>query len=209
MIDSSLISAMLTSRCVFSMTLAASATRMLLALCVPAVMICAIERVDEFGDFRRRTRGHLLDVGHAVRLVARVDPLRAVADEEILVELEAREALEHRHALLFRRAGIDGRFVDHDVVFLQHAADRLARADERTEVGPLVVIDRRRDRRDEHVAILEVFHLARELHARGGRELFVVDFERGVAALAQRGDARAVDVEAHDRATLAEFHCKG
>ncbi|MNO00637.1 hypothetical protein D3C81_2205660 [compost metagenome] len=30
---------MFTSRCVFSMTLAASATRMLAALCVPAVMI--------------------------------------------------------------------------------------------------------------------------------------------------------------------------
>ena len=38
---SSLISAMLTSRCVFSITLAASATRMLDALWVPAVMICA------------------------------------------------------------------------------------------------------------------------------------------------------------------------
>ena len=36
---SSLISAMLTSRCVFSMTLAASATLMLEALCVPAVTI--------------------------------------------------------------------------------------------------------------------------------------------------------------------------
>ena len=36
---SSLISAMLTSRCVFSMTLAASATRMLEALCVPAFTI--------------------------------------------------------------------------------------------------------------------------------------------------------------------------
>ncbi|MNT47901.1 hypothetical protein D3C72_1846530 [compost metagenome] len=36
---SSLISAMFTSRCVFSITLAASATRMLDALCVPAVMI--------------------------------------------------------------------------------------------------------------------------------------------------------------------------
>ncbi|MNL44757.1 hypothetical protein D3C87_1673520 [compost metagenome] len=37
----SFISAIFTSRCVFSMTLAASATLMLLALWVPAVMICA------------------------------------------------------------------------------------------------------------------------------------------------------------------------
>ena len=40
-IASSLTSAMLTSRCVFSMTLAASATIMLEVLCVPAVMIDA------------------------------------------------------------------------------------------------------------------------------------------------------------------------
>ena len=36
---SSLMSAMLTSRCVFSITLAASATRMLEVLCVPAITI--------------------------------------------------------------------------------------------------------------------------------------------------------------------------
>ncbi|MNY24872.1 hypothetical protein D3C86_1586120 [compost metagenome] len=37
--ESSLTSAMFKSRCVFSITLAASATLMLAALCVPAVMI--------------------------------------------------------------------------------------------------------------------------------------------------------------------------
>ena len=41
MIASSLISAMFRSHCVFSMTLAASATRMLSALCVTAVMMAA------------------------------------------------------------------------------------------------------------------------------------------------------------------------
>ena len=39
MIDSSFISAMLRSRCVFSITLAASATLMLAAVCTPAVMM--------------------------------------------------------------------------------------------------------------------------------------------------------------------------
>ena len=38
-IESSLINAIFTSRCVFSITLAASATLMELALCVPAVII--------------------------------------------------------------------------------------------------------------------------------------------------------------------------
>ena len=101
---SSLISAMLTSRCVFSMTLAASATLIEEALCVPAVMIAAVQLVDELRGFGRRARGDLADGRQAMLLVARVDALGAVAGEEILVELQARDALEDRHAHLFGAA---------------------------------------------------------------------------------------------------------
>jgi hypothetical protein len=48
-IASSLIRAMLRSRCVFSMTLAASATRMLLARWVPGGDDAGVERVDVGG----------------------------------------------------------------------------------------------------------------------------------------------------------------
>ncbi len=111
---SSLISAMLTSRCVFSMTLAASATRMLDAWCVPAVMIDAVQLVDEIGDLGRRARRDLPDRGEAVLLVAGIDALGAVAGEEVLVERQARLALEDRHADLLRAARVHGRLVDHD-----------------------------------------------------------------------------------------------
>ena len=99
-----------------------------MALCVPAVMIERVQRVDEVGHFGRRARGDLEDRRQAVLLVARVDALRAVAGEEVLVELQARDALEDRHADLFGAAGIDGGFVDHDVALLQHLADGLAGA---------------------------------------------------------------------------------
>ena len=78
-IDSSLISAMLMSRCVFSMTLAASATLMLDALCVPAVMMLRVERVDVVGDLGCRAGRDLQDRRQPMFLVARIDPLGAVA----------------------------------------------------------------------------------------------------------------------------------
>ncbi len=153
---SSLMSAMFTSRCVFSMTLAASATRMLEALWVPARTIDAIELVDELRDLGRRTRSHLLDGRQAMFLVARVDALGAVAGEEILVELETGLALENRNADLFGAARIHGGLVHHDVALLEHLADGLAGALERRQVGAVVPIDRRRDRDDEDAALAEI-----------------------------------------------------
>ena len=102
--------------------------RMLDALCVPAVMIVRVQRVDEIGDFRRRAGGDLPDRRQAMFLVARIDALGAVAGEEILVELEAGDALEDRHADFLGAARIDGGFVDHDVALLQHLADGFAGA---------------------------------------------------------------------------------
>jgi hypothetical protein len=70
---------MLTSRWVFSITLAASATLMLLALWVPAVMIWRRAASTSLGHLGRGAGGDLLDGGDAVFLVARVDALGAVA----------------------------------------------------------------------------------------------------------------------------------
>ena len=82
-------------------------------------------------------------------LVAGIDALGAVAGKEILVELQARDALEDRHADFLGAAGIDGRLEDDDVALLQHLADRLARPLDRRQVGSLVLVDRRRHRDDE------------------------------------------------------------
>ena len=76
-----------------------------------------------------------------MRLVARVDALGAVAGVEVLVELQARHALEHRHAVFLGGARVHGRFVDHDVAALEHRANRLAGLDQRRQVRLLVLVD--------------------------------------------------------------------
>ena len=49
-----------------------------------------IDLIDEVGCLERRTRSDLDDVGKAVSLVARIDALRRIADEEVAIESEAR-----------------------------------------------------------------------------------------------------------------------
>ena len=158
---SSLISAILTSRCVFSITLAASATRMLEALCVPALMMLAYSESTKSATSGVEPEVIFLIVGQAMLLVARVDALGAVAAEEVAVELQARQALENRHGDLFGAAGIDGRFEHDDVALLQHLADQLARALDRLQVRALVAVDRRRHRDDEDLARAQVLDAGR------------------------------------------------
>ena len=101
-------------------------------------------------------------VGQPVLLVARVDALRAVAGEEVAVELQSRDALQDRYADLLRAARIDGGLVHHDVALLQHRAQALAGLHQRRQVRPLVVIDRRRHRDDVDAAGLQVLDIAGE-----------------------------------------------
>ena len=81
---SSLISAMLRSRWVFSITLAASATRIELALCVPAVMIEAYSASTKSAASGVEPEVTFRMLVSAVLLVAGVDALGAVAGEEVL-----------------------------------------------------------------------------------------------------------------------------
>ena len=70
---------------------------------------------------RRVARHHLHDPGQRVLLVAGVDALGRVADEEVLLPLQARVLLEQRDADLLGGAGIHGRLVDHDGAALEVA----------------------------------------------------------------------------------------
>ena len=111
-----------------------------------------VQRVDEVGDFRRRARGDLLDRRQAMLLVARVDALRAVAGEEVAVELQARQRARGSARDLLGAARIDRGLEHDDVALLQHLAEQLARAHDRREVRPLVAVDRRRHGDDEDLA---------------------------------------------------------
>ena len=82
-----------------------------------------VELVDQLGRLGRGAGGHLPDGGHPVRLVARVDPLRAVAGVEVAVVHQARVVLEHGHAVLLGGARVDRGLVDDDVAGLEHPAD--------------------------------------------------------------------------------------
>ena len=90
-----------------------------------------VKAVDSFGHFRRAATGDFADGGQTVCLVAGVDPLRAVAAEEIDVEFQAAALLQHRHADFFGSSRVDRGFVNHHGAFGQGTADRLASADQR------------------------------------------------------------------------------
>ena len=83
----------------------------------------AVKGVDELCRLRRRARGDLADGRQSMLLVARIDALGTVADEEILIELESGHLLEDRRAVLLGAARVDRRLVDHDRALAQHLAD--------------------------------------------------------------------------------------
>ena len=141
-----------------------------------------------------------------MRLVARVDAFRAVAAEEVLVELQAAEFLQHRHAHFLGAAGVNGTFVHHDIAALQHLAERLRGLHQRGEVRALVLVDGRGHRDDEEGALLQRGQVRRVFQLRGALQLCLRDFQRAVFAGLQFGNAPLVDVETDRGEILPEFH---
>ena len=90
------------------------------------------DRAVDVGDDAQRllvlARHHFGDGFEAMVLVARIDALRRIADGEIGAAAQARRALENGHAILFHRAGIDRRFINHDVAALEHRGRRYREA---------------------------------------------------------------------------------
>ena len=93
-------------------------------------------------------RDDLGDGLEAMQLVAGIDALGRIADGEIAAGDEAGTRRQHRHAVFLDRAGIDRGFVDDDIALLQHATDGLRRRQHGAEIGPVRVVDRRRDGHD-------------------------------------------------------------
>ena len=75
----------------------------------------------------------------------------------------------------------------------------------RREVRPLVFVDGRRDRHDEHAAILQVRKVRREAEHRGALQLRAGRFERAVAARLLRRNALGLHIEADGVEMLAEL----
>jgi hypothetical protein len=123
----------------------------------------------------------LQDLGQRVLLVARVDALGAVADEEVLLPLQARLALQHRDADLLGGAGVDGRFVDDGGALLHVPADAGAGADQRAEVGDVRLVHRRGHGDDDHVGLGQHRRVV-GVDGCVAAGLLVLEFARGVGA---------------------------
>src|SRR6202047_813521 len=139
-------------------------------------------------------------------LVAGVYAPGAVTGKEVAVELQARDPLEDRRAHLFGAPGVDGGLVDHHRTLAQYLADALTRPHQGRQIRPLVIIDRGWHRDDKDLAATQPREVGRNVQAVRSLELRAPHFERGIAPLAQLGDARGVHVEAGGVEVFAELH---
>src|SRR5690606_34026347 len=106
-----------------------------------------------------------------MRFVAGVYAFGAVSREEVFIESQAGDALEHRHAIFFGCAGVYRRLVNDDIATLEHLAYGLARAYQWSEIGLLVFIDRRRHGDNEYIGLCQTLRLVREAQLRSLGEL--------------------------------------
>ncbi len=164
----------------------------------------AIERIHEIGRRRRRSAGDLEDVGQLAQLVARVDPFRAVAAEEIDIVGKARKLLQDRYAEFVGATGVDRAFVDHDIAALQHAGDCPRGAFQGFQVRVVVPVQWGGHGDDEYVALRNICPVGGEAEQCGRRQFFRGRFPRLVVPGLEVGNAACLDVDAHGRVLLPE-----
>jgi len=82
-----------------------------------------------------------------VRVVARVDPLMAIAEADVIAALEAAEALDFGPPHLLGDPRIDGAFIDNRRLAggVDHCGDRARRGEQGVKVRTIVRVDRGRD----------------------------------------------------------------
>ena len=127
--------------------------------------------------------------------IAGVDPLGRIADHEVRSSLQARGGLQHRDALLFRGAGIDGRFVHHDRPRPQRLADGSRGRKQRTQIRVIGIVDRGRNGDDEEVDALQIVGFGGEADPASPQDLGL-DLAGPIMAIGEFRQPRTVDVEA-------------
>ena len=138
-----------------------------------------------------------------VRLAQRGFARRQRGQRRVIAQ--AGHPLQDRYADFLGAARVDGGFVDHGVARLEHAAQGFTGLDQRGQVGPLGIVDRRGHGDDVGRARGDVGQLAGEAQPGGAGELFGIDFQRAVVAGLERFDARGVDVVTDGVVLLAEL----
>lgn len=103
--------------------------------------------------------------------------------------LQAREALENRHADFFSAAGVDGGLDDHQVTGLECLADQFAGRFQVAQIRAFVGIDRRRDGNNEDAAVAQVGRLAAKAQLGGLCQALRATFPGAVTTALQFLDA--------------------
>ena len=168
-----------------------------------------VEAVDGGRGFGGGAGGDLDDRRQPVLLVAGIDPLGAVAAEEIAVEGQARSLFEQGDAHLLGGPGIDGGLVDDDVTGGKHLRHRTRGALQGTEIWAFGSVDGRWHGDDVDVALDEFAAFGGKGEVAGRGELVVTDLEGVVMAAPQFCYPGGVEVEADGGEVLAEFHSQG
>ena len=145
------------------------------------------------------------DVVQRVLAVARVDAFGAVADEEVALPRLATGALQLGDADLLGRPRIDSRLVDDDGAGLEVRADRAAGADQRTEIGDVRLVHRRRHSNDDDIGLRQARRIVAVLGVHRLGHVDVRDLARRIGSCTTAGDLVAGDVEANGANVAAEL----
>ena len=129
-----------------------------------------------FERFGRIAGHHFDDFCERPFFVAGVDALGRIADEKILLPLEAGNALNDRDADFFGRTGIDGRFKHHDGAGLDMAANSLGTFNKRREIRVVDLVNRRRHGHDDEIGMSDDGRVCRARQVLGGAQILAAHF---------------------------------
>ena len=99
-------------------------------------------------------------------LVSRINTLRRISGKEIAVKNQSGRSLQNGNTFVFRYAGTDSRFIDHDIASAQDLPYRFTGRIKRCQVRAMMQVDRRRDRHNVIITFAELFRIGRTKQSR-------------------------------------------
>jgi hypothetical protein len=195
----SFMNAMLMSRWAFSIAFAASAALIEAAPECAAAGDRTVDVIHLVEDFRVLCSDDLHDFVDGMRLVARVDSLRAVAEAEVAASLQAGNAFEFWTADVLSDPGIDRAFIDYrrPPGPVQQSRDRVRGREDGRQIGLVARIDGGRHGDDVNVGVSAFFRVVGQAKRRR-RKFCLFDLKRAVVSPAEFFDALGIAVETGD-----------
>ena len=154
-----------------------------------------VKGVHQICRLRRGASCDLDRIFQRVEFVPGVDPLRAVPAEKVRIELEGTELFQHRHAIFFDTAGVNGAFVDDDIALLQYLSDGFTGAVKRRQVRAVVLVNGGGNGYDENGGIPDLLRIIGEGEACCRPELFRLAFLCGIDPVPEGVQTGFFDIE--------------